>query len=208
MNLKDSFRYQNFLDKLMKSASESIKNANHGLKVTKIHHRKKVNPAVEDLSEKVQLEQNFYPNDDVVAFMAGLVEEKRKLTEAITRAKAGLKFDIDAAIETNKFRQNLAGSVRSMLRFTKSQYKDKGMGYKFNNEGNQVTYYYEIDVISEEAYDKTVSRKIMRNMIDLADRVSGEIDAAMITALVDYSAPFDVNGSFEDAMEEFLADKK
>ncbi len=207
MNLKDSFRYQNFLDKLMKSAGESIKNANHGLKLTKIHHRKKMNPLVEDLSENVQLDQNFYPNDDVVAFMADLVEERRKLTEAITRAKAGIKFDIDAAVEANKFRQSLAGSIRSMLRFTKGQYKEKGMGYKFNNDGNQVTYYYEIDVLSEEAYDKPAARKTMKSMIDLADKVSGEIDAAMLTTQVEYDVPYDVNGTFEDAMEEFLSEK-
>ncbi len=149
MNLKDSLRYPNFLDKLMKSASDNIKNANHGLKLTKIHRRKKMNPIVEDLSENAQLDQNFYPNDDVVAFMADLMEERRKLTEATTLGKAGIKFDIDAAVEANKFRQSLAGFIRSVLRFTKGQYKEKVLGYKFNNDGNQATYYYEIDVLSE-----------------------------------------------------------
>ena len=41
MNLKESFRYQNFLDMMMRAASASIQQRDHCLKVTKTHLRSK-----------------------------------------------------------------------------------------------------------------------------------------------------------------------
>ena len=38
-----------------------------------------------------------------------------------------------------------------------------------------------------------------------ADKVSAEIDAALINTQVEYEPPFNVNDSFDDVMEEFLA---
>ena len=78
--------------------------------------------------------------------MTMLVEERSKLTNAIGKAKASIGFDLDAAIETNKFRQTVANRVKTMLRFTASKRTERGTDYKFNVEGNQTQYYYDIEV--------------------------------------------------------------
>lgn len=171
MNLKESFRYQNFLDMMMRAAEGEV----------------------------------FFANDDVVAFMAWLVKEREKLTTAIGAAKASIGFDIDAAIETNKFRQTVNGSIKNMLRYTPTKRVEQGRDYKFNVEGNQTPYIYEIEVVSEEAYDKTGAKTLMREMISKADEVSAAIDAAMINTKVDYEPVFDVNETFDDVMTDFLA---
>lgn len=204
MNLKESFRYQNFLDMMMRAASASIQQRDHCLKVTKTHLRSKANPDASDVTETVEGEV-FFANDDVVAFMAWLVKEREKLTAAIGAAKASIGFDIDAAIETNKFRQTVNGSIKNMLRYTPTKRVEQGRDYKFNVEGNQTPYIYEIEVVSEEAYDKTGAKTLMREMISKADEVSAAIDAAMINTKVDYEPVFDVNETFDDVMTDFLA---
>lgn len=204
MNLKESFRYQNFLDMMMRAASASIQQRDHCLKVTKTHLRSKANPDASDVTETVDGEV-FFANDDVVAFMAWLVKEREKLTTAIGAAKDSIGFDIDAAIETNKFRQTVNGSIKNMLRYTPTKRVEQGRDYKFNVEGNQTPYIYEIEVVSEEAYDKTGAKTLMREMISKADEVSAAIDAAMINTKVDYEPVFDVNETFDDVMTDFLA---
>lgn len=204
MNLKESFRYQNFLDMMMRAASASIQQRDHCLKVTKTHLRSKANPDASDVIETVEGEV-FFANDDVVSFMAWLVKEREKLTTAIGAAKASIGFDIDAAIETNKFRQTVNGSIKNMLRYTPTKRVEQGRDYKFNVEGNQTPYIYEIEVVSEEAYDKTGAKTLMREMISKADEVSAAIDAAMINTKVDYEPVFDVNETFDDVMTDFLA---
>lgn len=204
MNLKESFRYQNFLDMMMRHASASIQQRDHCLKVTKTHLRNKANPDASDVIETVEGEV-FFANDDVVAFMTWLVKEREKLTTAIGAAKASIGFDIDAAIETNKFRQTVNSSIKSMLRYAPTKRVEQGRDYKFNVEGNQTPYIYEIEVVSEEAYDKTGAKTLMREMISKADEVSAAIDAAMINTKVDYEPVFDVNETFDDVMTDFIA---
>lgn len=202
MNLKESFRYQNFLDMLMRSASVSITSKDHCLVTTKTHHYNKANPEAEDVEETISVDE-FFPNDTVIAFMKWLVEEREKLTKAIGTAKASVGFDIDAAVATNKFRQEINSSIKNMLRYTPTKRVEQGRGYKFNAEGNQMPYLYEIEVSTTEAYDKEGAKQYMRSVITDADKVSADIDSAMINTQVDYAPVFDVNDTFEDAMTEF-----
>ena len=204
MNLKESFRYQNFLDGKLNDARYSIADRTHALKVTKVHLKKKANPDAEDITEVVEVEE-FIPNDDVIAFMCWLVAERQKLTEAICAAKVSLGFSLDAAIEANKFRQYTASAVKGMLKYTPSKKTEQGRDYKFNVEGNQTPYYYDIETSFEEAFTRDSAKKVVRDMITAADKTSAEIDSAMINTVVDYTPVFDVNDSFEDVMAEFIA---
>lgn len=203
MNLKESFRYQNFLESMMRAAVSSIQNRDHCLKITKTHHRTKANPDGQDLTEIVEVE-DFFPNDEVIRFMEWLVKEKDILTRAIGAAKASLDLDIDAAIETNKFRQTANNAIKGMLRCSPYKRTEQGRDYKFNVEGNQTPYIYEIEVVAEDSYNREEARSIMRSMISDADKVSSDIDAAMINTVIDYVAVFDVNDTFDDVLEEFL----
>lgn len=206
MNLKESFRYQNFLDKMMRMACYSIQNNDHAFKITKVHNKSKANPDATDLSEVVEVD-DFYPNDDVIRFMGWLIEEREKLTKAISAAKVAVEFDIDAAVETNKFRQQANQAIKCMLAHRAIKRTERGQDYKFNAEGNQMPYYYEIEVTSTEAYDKEKSKDFMRSVISEADKTSADIDSAMINSIVDYEVKFDVNESFEDIMAEFIKTK-
>lgn len=206
MNLKESFRYQNFLESMMGFAGESITNREHSLTVTKKHLRGKANSDAEDMEEAVNFGE-FYKNDDVISFMLFLVKEKEKLTTAIGLAKATIGFDLDAAVETNKFRQTLMGRAKMMLRYVSAKKMERGTDYKFNAEGNQNQYFYDIEVEYTEAFNREEAKRLVKEIATEADKTSAAIDSAMINTQVDYTAPFNVNDSFDDVMEEFLAMK-
>lgn len=204
MNLKESFRYQNFLDSMMREAASSISNREHCLSITKTHLKHKANPEAEDIVENVEVEKHF-ENDDVLRFMQWLVREKETLTVAISKAKESTDLDLDAAIETNKFRQQVNNAIKNMLRFVPRKTVEQGRDYKFNIEGNQTIYYYDIETESTEAYNKDNAKELMRSMISCADEVSTNIDLALINTTVDYEPMYDVNESFEDVMEMFIS---
>lgn len=204
MNLKEAFRYQGVLDGWMNAASHSIQNREHCLIVTRTHHCNKVNSEAEDFAETVETEE-FFQNDDVIRFMGFLLLEKEKLTTEIGKAKASIDFDIDAATATNKFRQEINSAIKMMMRFQPSKRVEAGYGYKFNVEGNQVQYRYDVDVESKAAYNKDLSKDVMRSAIADADKTSAEIDAAKINTVVNYTPVFDVNESFEDVMTTFMS---
>ena len=205
MNLKEAFRYQSFLDDRMRSAEFSLQQSEHAFDVIRTHKRKSANPDAEDMTESVD-RGDFYANDDVLRFMQFLVEQRERLSHAITEAKMSIDFDIDAAVETNKFRQRLASSVKSMLGYCPRDRKETGTDYKFNVAGDQTRYLYDVEVHYSPAYDREAAKTAMRESISKADEVSSLIDLAMITTTVSFDPPFDVNESFEDCMEDFISE--
>ena len=203
MNLKDAFRYQTFLERNFSRGCSSILDRTHAYDITKKHLRSKANPEAEDIEETVD-NGEFFRNDDVIRFLLSLVDERSKLTEAIDKAKRSVPFDIDAAVETNKFRQRVASCIGSMLEYQAKDSVSKETGYKFNVDGNQTTYYYDVENRYAEAYDRAGAKVIMKDLSTSADAVSTAIDSAMINTVVDYIPPYNVNDSFDDMMESFL----
>lgn len=205
MILKDCFRMQKKLDELFSQAQSSLTDRNHALKVTKTHLRKASYSEAEDMVEEVDVGE-FTPNDDVVRFMLFLIDEKDKLSRAIgeMKAKALCNIDIDAAIETNKLRQRFKDSVNRMVMYTKSKKIERGVSYKFSNEGVQTPFNYDIESNSIEAYDRDVAKSAVKTVITKSDEISREIDKMMVTGKVNYESLFDFNDSFEDCIKTFL----
>ena len=61
MNLKEAFRYQNFLDRVFGAAAISIQVRDHCLTQTREHLCNKVNPDADDFREEVKTEEEFFP---------------------------------------------------------------------------------------------------------------------------------------------------
>ncbi len=204
MNLKEAFRYQNFLDRIFGAACISIEKRDHCLIQTRNHLYNKVNPDMENVKEEVKTEEDFFANDDVIQAMLFLIEEKEKLSIAINKAKRSIDMDIDAAVAVNKYRQLLNKSVAFMMRLNPCTRTETGIAQKFNSTGDPVDYKYDVEVTSVEAYDRKAAKKIMKEVISEADKTSANIDFAKVNTTVDYTPVFDVNDSFEDVMNTFL----
>lgn len=205
MNLKEAFRYQNFLDRIFGAACISIEKRDHCLTQTRNHlYNNKVNPDMENVKEEVKTEEDFFANDDVIQAMLFLIEEKEKLSIAINKAKESIDMDIDAAVSVNKYRQLLNKSVAFMMRLNPCTRIETGIAQKFNSTGDPVDYKYDVEVTSVEAYDRKAAKKIMKEVISEADKTSAAIDFVKVNTTVDYTPVFDVNDSFEDVMNTFL----
>ena len=204
MNLKEAFRYQNFLDRIFGVACISIEKRDHCLTQTRNHLYNKVNPDMENVKEEVKTEEDFFANDDVIQAMLFLTEEKEKLSIAINKAKESIDMDIDAAVSVNKYRQLLNKSVAFMMRLNPCTRIETGIAQKFNSTGDPVDYKYDVEVTSVEAYDRKAAKKIMKEVISEADKTSAAIDFVKVNTTVDYTPVFDVNDSFEDVMNTFL----
>lgn len=204
MNLKEAFRYQNFLDRMFSAAALSIQKRDHCLTQTRNHLCSKVNPDANDFEEEVKVEEEFFANDDVIKAMLFMIGEKEKLTIAINNAKKSIELDIDAAVAVNKYRQQLNSAVAFMMRFKPCNRVETEIGHKFNVAGDPVDYKYDVEVTNVEAYDRDAAKKAVKEIISEADKTSSEIDAAKVNTKVEYAPVFDVNDSFDDVMNAFL----
>lgn len=199
MNLKEAFRYQNFLGKLLNEAIDSIQTYDHCLKCEKKHLRA---PVEEDIVEVVD-RGDFHDNNTMISFICYILNEKAELSDKIAKAKASAEFDIDGAIAVNKSRQAAVEAIRYMLRAKPKKVVSKEGGFKINNEGNQTPYYYKVESVYDYDYDVAAAKDACKRMSKEADKMSSNIDNVMVNTVVDYDPPFDIGSSFDDVVEEF-----
>lgn len=207
MNLKEAFRYQNFLDRLLSQTLTTMSIQDNLMEVSKIHRRSKAISSGEDETEVPEVAELVEPNVAISLAMS-IVKEKETLTQAIDQAKrnlAGGVGDMDAAIEANKCRQSVADRIRAVLRCKNGKRVERGTGYTFNGEGNQVPYIYDVEVTTKERFDRAKLKAIMQELLSEADKVSAQIDEAVVNTTVDYKNPWDVNLSFEDIIAQVQA---
>ena len=76
-----------------------------------------------------------------------------------------------------------------------------GTGYRFNAEGNQISYRCDVRRVTTINYDRKVIRAALGKLNQRADETSAKIDLCLVTSKVDYAPPFDVNASFAEAFE-------
>ncbi|WP_289026432.1 hypothetical protein [uncultured Flavonifractor sp.] len=204
MNLKEAFRYQNFLAALLTNARTAMSVQDNLLEETRTHWRKKANPNGVDETETVEQTDLEDPNK-CVDLAVRVIQERETLARAIDQAKTHLTGDVgdmDAAIEANKARQAVAQQIRSMLRAKAAKRVERGTAYAFNAEGNQMPYYYDIEVVTKERFDRAAMKTRMGQLLTEADKVSAQIDEAVVNTPVDYLPPWDVNASFEDILAQ------
>lgn len=203
MNLKEAFRYQNFLEKVFDETVRALNNIRDAYVITNMHKRKAANPEAED---KVEIEDkaNDYRIDTLIAFGGKLIEERYALSTAISKAKTGLDVDIDAITAVNKFRQTLSKSAQQVLNYKPKNKTKQGTDYRFTEQNGSQVYYYDIDITFDEDFDREKTREMHKTLVKEADRDSIAIDVALVTANVDFEPMFDVNDSFDDAVDKFL----
>ena len=205
MNLKESFRYQNFLDSLINDARYSIINPTHSMIVTKKHLKSKANPEAEDMEEVVEIE-GFHSNDTLVEFLIWAIKEKENLAKLISRAKVTSEFDLDSAVSSNRQRKETIKSINSLLARKEGKRKEFGSDYKFNVDGDQVSYRYEIEVDMKENFNRLKLKATVKQLNLVCDEVSSKIDEFLINTTLDYAHRFDVNSSFDDVIESFISE--
>ena len=212
MNLKEAFRFQNKLQSMMDEAQSILGSTANITKVQNTYLRKKVMPEAENETTIDAPATEYSEQITLVAeFLLHLLSEREKLSVAIFQAKAGLNLPagLDGEVSLNSKRQEVAGLFRRMagLRSSEVLISNGGTGYRFNNEGNQVSYRCDVKRVTTINFDRNKIRKMCGDLSKKADEVSAALDSELVNTQVEYTVPFDVNATFAEAFEIFAGDK-
>ena len=209
MNLKEAFRCQNKLQAFREMAQDILNHEPNVTKVANTYLRHKVTAEAEDETVIVTPDTEHYEHiTDVARFMLYLFHEREALSAAIRRAKDALDIDMDSEVSLNAARQSMARTLKRMndLRNSEVIISNGGTGYRFNAEGNQVSYRCDVKRVTTINYDRNLVRKELGKLNKASDEISAKLDLCLVTSSVDYVLPFDVNDSFADAFEAFMAE--
>ena len=206
MNLKEAFQAQNKLEKLFSFASGYLDDEKNLISVTEKHFRSKAAEGQPDEKINIVVDDKF-PPDKVIDFLIVLIDEREKLAWAIHAAKSTMKFHLDSAVDVNKKRHLAIERLRTLRNFKSSSLLEQnaGVGYVFNKEGNQTTYRYDIERVKTIDYDRNHVRDLIDKLQIQADKISNEIDAALISTPVNYKLPFDMHASNMEIIEDFVS---
>ena len=204
MNLKEAFRFQNRIEWLMSEAKDVLGRERNVTKVENTTLRHKVNPDVEDETTVEEPETEYADQiTEIAVFLMFLLDEREKLSRAIREAKKGMDMDFDGEVSLNAKRQNIAEVFRRMseIRCSERLLPGMGVGYKFNAEGNQVSYRCDLKKVTTINFDRTKVRSYATGLSKKADQVSAELDKSMVNTDVAYEAPFNVNDTFAEVLQ-------
>ena len=212
MNLKEAFRFQNKLQSMMDEAQSILGSTANITKVQNTYLRKKVMTEAENETTIDAPATEYSEQITLVAeFLLHLLSEREKLSVAIFHAKAGLNLPagLDGEVSLNSKRQEVAGLFRRMagLRSSEVLIPNGGTGYRFNNEGNQVSYRCDVKRVTTINFDRNKIRKMCGDLNKKSDEVSAALDSVLVNTQVEYTVPFDVNDTFAEAFEAFAGDK-
>ena len=201
MILKEAYRYQNYLQRLINEARNYLVKSDFTTTTKQTHYKNKANSDDNDESLVVDkpYEVEFTPND-IIGFVMDAISEKEKLSKAISKAKKNADIDLDVSGSMNKTKQEYI-SILTVLEKTKSKKNTKtGSGYKFNVNGDQVPYYYEIEEVVTIDFDRNKVKDLIKKLRRETDEVSQDMDKALVTVEVDYAPRWDVDTPLEDVI--------
>lgn len=211
MNLKEAFRYQNKLQAFMDEAQAILDHNGNITIVENTYLRKKVMSEAENETVLNAPETEYHEQiTDIALFLLQLLDEKEKLFAAIRKAKNALTVDMDSEVSLNATRQSIARILKKMvdLRASEQIISNGGIGYRFNAEGNQVSYRCDVKRVTKINFDRNVIRDKLKALNKQSDEMSAQLDLCLVTSKVDYEPPFDVNASFADAFESLFPKEK
>ena len=204
MNLKEAFRYQNKLEWLMNEAKDILSRERNVTKVENTALRHKVNPDDTDETAAEMPETEYADRiTGIAVLLMFLLGEREKLSGAIRAAKQGMELDFDGEVSLNAKRQSIADIFRRMaeIRSSEKLLPGAGVGYKFNAEGNQVSYRCDLKKVTTINFDRNQVRSYAAALSRQADRISAELDKRLVNTEVSYAAPFDVNDTFAQVLQ-------
>lgn len=213
MNIKEAGRYANYLNSMIFNLSMQLTLDANLYKTVEKHLRKKSNPDAEDEDIEVINETKITcPVNDLAHLVKTLVDEKNRLALAIETAKNSVQLDwvednihltIDTAVEYNKNLREFALKLKQISACKNSENKRQGTGRKFNAEGNQVNYYYDLEVTKTIDFDRQVVVELYKKTLDKTDVISRQIDEALLKDIVKFEPTYSFYDTMEDIIEKY-----
>jgi len=213
INLKESFRLHNHLESVITDLTYYLNNEQNVVKVTEIHQKNKTNKEAMDETIDVVVEKRFDCKvEDILFLVKKLIEEKLKLSICIEEAKKELFLDwkengntlsVDCAVEFNKHIRNFAANLKRLMDLKSTETESQGSDFKFNSDGNQVSYRYPLVKKKVIDYDRNIVKEQYKKLMEKADIISTKIDQALLKDCVDYECIYNLHDSVEEIVEKY-----
>lgn len=214
MNLVEACKLAKNIENLKYQVSDIISNPDYSTKVVEKHLKSKADASLTD--ETVEREVNKLYNittGQAIDLLDVLMQKKAELSSAIESAKHNIRINVngmelayDSAIEYNKSLRDLAIYRMSRLnRIKEGVTKTTASAYRFNAEGNQTPYKYDVEVETTSLVDLKETKKKEKEYRKLADEVSTKLDEAKLSTKIDLDLGIEVNDTLEDVIEAFLS---
>lgn len=205
ITLKKSFELQNYLRDLYGRALSHLSFEENITTTTQTHMKRKAYADAEDeVIEKPKTSNIDFDTNTVIAFTQYMQNQITSLTDAINDAKHGDDCDYDAMISNNTEKRKFLRVLESMVNQKPRERTVSGAATKFNAEGNQVKYYYDVKEVTTICFDRNNVRKLISKLRAELDEVSGKIDEMLIRCTVNFDSPLEIGDSFSDALEKFV----
>lgn len=204
ITLKKSFELQNYYKNLFESALSILFDHNNVTVTTQTHMRKKAYAEAEDetIIKPKSVEHSFTPNE-LIKFAEYLQGEMEKLTAEINVAKKSSKNDFDGMIATNNQKRRLLSRMVSLAGIKSREHMVEGLGKKFNDEGNQVNYFYDVKEVTTIDFDRNMVRSIIGRLRKELDDASTELDKMQLEVVVFYIPVFEIGDTLEEAVDKW-----
>lgn len=204
MILKDAYRYQKCLSTMIGQAEVLLLNNSFVTSTIQKHNRKKANSDADDETVEVDKPITDFNAMDVINFIADAIKEKQKISDAIVAAKRNTEIDIDSSISLNKIKQEYIGYLRRLAAMDSSERKTYGTDYKFDVDGKQTSYRYEVIETTTIDFDRNDVRGLAKKLQKECDEISSKLDLIELTTDVEFTPKWDVN----DTLEEIITSNK
>lgn len=201
ITLKKSFELQNYYKSLFESALSILYDHNNVTVTTQEHMRKKAYAEAENeiIIRPKSVEYSFTPNE-LIKFAEYIQNEMEKLTSEINAAKKSSKNDFDGMIAINNQKRRLLSRLVSLAGIKSRESMVDGVGKKFNDEGNQVSYFYDVREVTTIDFDRNMVRSIIGKLRKELDDASTTLDKMQLEVLVFYVPIFDIGDDLEEAI--------
>lgn len=204
MVLREAFRYQNFLTKLINEANGYLRKMNNIMDITEEHLRSKTQTEAEDEIKSNKEERPIKVDPDVVVqFLLQVLAEKEALAIAIVNAKKSHCEEFDVRMSINSTRTSIVDTLKFMAAFKNSEKINRGSAFAFNAEGNQIQYYYDIKTTTKIDFNRANIKKAIYKLSGDIDASSATIDYWLSSVPVNYTPPFHIDDTFEELVEQF-----
>lgn len=205
LTLKKSFEYQNYLNRMMNAVEGYLVHEGNTTTTVQKHMRSKANADAVD-EDVVVLKNNpsDYTVNQMVDFLMALFNEKELLTKAIDEAKANTEINVDSSVALNKHRQTMMNIFNSMAKIKPSESTGSGYGYKFDVNGAQVRYVYDIKSVKTIDFNRDTVKSLVKKLNKDSDAVSEKLDLIHLQTKVDFEPQFELTDSIEDAMTKYF----
>lgn len=199
MVLKEAFTYQNYLTELISQIENYLVRPDFTQAKKQVCHRSKVDRTMEDETVIVRssVDVEFAPMD-LVNLMTDLLNEKQSLSDAITDAKRKTEIDIDSSVSMNRIKQEYITVLEELAKRKDSTSDTQGIGYRFNEAGDQVKYFFPMEEIVTINYDRKDIKGIIRKLKKETDKISLMLDKLQLTTEVSFEPKYQLGDTLED----------